>query len=102
MYKFALENVDQIYIDDNDCVRWKSNDRVPSDECIDTWVRFGIKFDPEKSKKVRKEEDKAFLDSYRERMQSYEPSEEELFEMKSAFGKDVTIVNVITGKSVNL
>ena len=42
------------------------------------------------------------LAAYRESQKNYQPSEEELYEMRSAFGDGAVVVNVITGKKTQL
>ncbi len=44
----------------------------------------------------------AFLNDYRKVMADHEPSGEELYEMRAAFGAGETVVNVITGKVTKL
>lgn len=39
-----------------------------------------------------------FLAEYREARKNHTPSEEELFEMRAAFGEGSTVVDVITGQ----
>ena len=42
------------------------------------------------------------LTEYAEHMKNYVPSDEELFEMRAAFGEGETVVNVITGQRIKL
>jgi len=44
----------------------------------------------------------AFLAAYRKAMENHVPSEEEMFEMRGAFGPGATVVNVVTGKEIKL
>ena len=78
---------------------WTTNGRVPPADAI---VEYGIDklpgFDKALHDKVRDEQTSSFLADYRERMKNYKPSEEELFEMRAAFGPGATVVNVITGQ----
>lgn len=92
------------YIDDKGVVRWKSNDRVPPQDCLEQIYKSGaiseVKY--ELSQIIRDEETSAFLADYRKRMENYEPSPEELFEMRATFGEGAVVVNAITGKKINL
>lgn len=83
-------------------VRWTSNDRVPPSDILEFWHHIGKKFDYEKSLKVQEEENAAFLENYRKQMENYVPSQEERYEMEAAFGKGATVVNVLTGKKIDL
>jgi len=44
----------------------------------------------------------ASIAAYRKAMENYVPSDEEMFEMRAAFGPGTTVVNVITGKETKL
>jgi len=86
------------YVDAEGVYRWKSNDRVPPEECLE-----GV--DPEtiaKCKAARDKDTDKFLACYRESMKDYEHSAEELYEMRAAFGPGAKVVNVITGKVTQL
>lgn len=81
-------------------VRWVSNDSIPPEDCVDwlydnNYIGRGWMV---KSHAVREEETNAFLENYRKQMESHVPDEEELYEMRAAFGKGSRVVNVITGK----
>lgn len=43
-----------------------------------------------------------FISAYKERMKNHVPSDEELFEMRAAFGPGATVVNAITGQKIHL
>jgi hypothetical protein len=74
--------------------RWKSNGRViPPDVYKDA----GLTCSAAHESAYRKETD-AFLADYRKRMANHVPSAEEAFEMRAAFGPDVEVVNVLTGR----
>lgn len=103
---FAKEYVDNIlnrddaYQDDEGVWRWKSNNRVPFDDMLECWNLDAETL--QKCKDARDHDNSVFLNEYRERMKDYEPSAEELFEMRSAFGEGAEVVNVITGKVTKL
>ena len=85
-------------------LRWKSNGSVPPQDCLDAFVEAGLgsKFDMEATSQTRRKEEDASLADYRRRMANHVPSEEELFEMRAAFGPGAMVVNVITGKETKL
>lgn len=86
------------YEDDNGIRRWFSNDQI-----VPPWVyEEASLIVPEDHLKAYDVETSEFLADYRERMADYEPSAEELFEMKAAFGEGETVVNVFTGRSIQL
>lgn len=103
---FAKEYIDKIhqkndaYQDEEGVWRWKTNDRVPFKDMLECW---GL--DEETMQKciaARKKDTSAFLSKYRKQMENYVPSAEEKFEMQAAFGEGAEVVNVITGKKIQL
>jgi len=84
--------------------RWDSNDRIPFEDMLADFVNNGL-MDAEvfyTSAKVRKEEDAASIQAYIESQKNVKPSEEELFEMRAAFGPGERVVNVFTGRVTQL
>lgn len=88
-------------IDEKGIVRWVSNGHVPPQESLEQIIADGQDIDIEANNDEREREIMAFLDEYR-RNQPPQPSEEELFEMRAAFGTGTTVVNVFTGRRVHL
>ena len=96
--------VDKFYFDDNEVVRWKSNDSVPPEDILEEMFVDGV-LDEEQlryAQMIRNREQVAFLVEYRERMANHVPSDEEMFEMRAAFGEGATVANAITGKEIQL
>lgn len=75
-------------------LRWKS-----SNNCVPMHVfeEAGIEA-PKGHQAILEAEADAAIANYKKRMESYEPSAEELFEVEAAFGPGTEVVNVITGK----
>jgi hypothetical protein len=91
------------YVDENGVFRWKSCDDIPPEDMIKKLAEYhSDEFDVQATLKAREREVKESLEQYRERMEDHEPSGEEIAEMKSAFGEDETVVNVITGERTDL
>lgn len=99
--KYSREFDTEAYVE-NGVVRWRSNNQVPPAEVLNYFVQAGKEFDLEKSTQVREKEYKEFIKQYKENMKTYVPSEEDLFEMRSAFGPGETVVNVITEQRIKL
>ena len=81
---------------ENGVMRWHSNGQVPPEDVVDFAAFLGhpvIKF---KNDAARRREQEAFLAEYRAK--HVEPSEEERFEARAAFGPGVKLVNVFTGR----
>jgi hypothetical protein len=89
--------VDETNSDTGPVVRWNSNDRIPFGDMLAEFARAGwISVQTvENSLAQRKIEDRIALEAYRRNYRG--PSEEELFEMRAAFGAGARVVNAITG-----
>jgi len=78
--------------------RWKSNDRVPFDDMLED---NGIDVETRGNCAIaRTKEQMEFLQEYIDNPPPV--TDEELYEMRAAFGKGETVVNVITGKRIKL
>jgi hypothetical protein len=82
----------------NGVLRWKANDRVPPQDCLEDFQAIGCGFDLEGSGRVRESEQTAFLKDYAASELDRKPSAEERFEMRAAFGPGQNVVNVLTGR----
>lgn len=92
----------QFYIDETNSksgpvVRWNSNDRIPFEDMLQNFVDAGWigQLELDNSLVQRKIEDRIAIEAYRKNYRG--PSEEELFEMRAAFGPGETVVNILTG-----
>jgi hypothetical protein len=83
------------YTDDGKVWKWDTNDRpVP----LDAAKSYGIPIDPEAQKAAEDAYVDAFITEYRDARKNYQPSAEEQYEMRAAFGSGKDIVDVITGQ----
>jgi hypothetical protein len=81
---------------DTGSVKWFSNNQaVPTDILEAAGVSDAI-IEANEAERDRE------IDELRESMMNKEYSEEELFEMRAAFGPGATVVNVLTGKKIKL
>lgn len=81
---------------DGDVLRWKSNDAVvPPSVLRDYFLEI-----PAAQQASYDKETDEFLAEYRRNARP--PSEEQLFEMRAAFGPGATVVDVITGQRIKL
>lgn len=92
--------IDQVrnetYIDETGALRWlSSKNTVPDDVCEIAGVSDEVR---ELTRKANERD----IDELRQSMMDKEYSEEELFEMRAAFGPGATVVNVLTGKKIKL
>lgn len=93
------------YVDDNDIIRWESNDNVPPDDCLkDAGVPFKERY---LCSQVRDAEQAAFIADYIKAQEELEADtspeamdikRERDFERRAAFGEGVEVVDVFTGQ----
>lgn len=95
--------LDKTTVDENGVITWNSNGRVLPEEYVIKAIELKIPgVDLVKCRTVREFQDKQAIEDYKKRMENYKPSEEELYEMRSAFGPNTTVVNIITGQKIKL
>ena len=91
----------EIYVDSNGVLRNVIH-RVAVSEVCEKVAYLGISYNHNATEKARDEENRKSIAEYREAMKNYEPSEEELYEMRAAFGEGETVVNILTGATIKL
>ena len=92
----------ELIIDEYGIAYWASNANAIPEEVAEKVEYAGLPINRELTKELEDEQTARSIEAYRERMKDYEYSEEELFEMRCAFGEGATVVNVITGKRIQL
>jgi len=104
MTKFEREWLENALREDGEirdgALYWKKSGNVAPNDTAEEAIELGYKIDMEKHRKAREEYVNESLEEYRKNWQP--PSEEELFEMRAAFGTGVTIVDVISGHRIAL
>lgn len=112
-YKHAREEVERLYnqrdnmiIEDDGAVRWKSNGNYLPDDCMEKLEYapsdLSSKISREATKIKREKQTQEFLKEYRKEMENHKYTQEELGEMRNAFGKGTTVVNVFTGRRIKV
>lgn len=88
-------------VDTNGVVRWKTSKKVPFSDVLILWHQNGKKFNLELSLLVRKAEDSAVIERYRQNRAARSPERimEERAEARIAFGPGTKVVNALTGES---
>ena len=74
----------------------RSGNYLPAD-CAEILSHTGFPFSLEETNRARKAQNEAFLKNYR-----HETTAEERAEMRAAFGKGTTVVDVISGERISL
>ena len=91
---------DEIRTNINGGAFWnKSGNYLPAD-CAEILSYTDFPFSLEETNRAREAQTAAFLEDYRKNYTG--PSAEERAEMKAAFGEGTTVVDIITGKKINL
>lgn len=96
------EASEKAVVDENGVIRWKSNNRCLMDDYCEILEYGGFDFSREATAKARSVEDAKFIKEYRESMKNHVYSDEEMAEMRNAFGEGTKVVNVISGKEIML
>ena len=91
----------EFYVDNNDVVRWNSNDQVPFDDMLTNFLLKGLIVQENvlRSMTARKAEAEIAIQQYVENRQKYGYSDEEKFEMANAFAGE-TVIDIFTGAEV--
>lgn len=77
-------------------IYWKSNGNIPPEDVLQLWNAVGKRFNYEKSVRTLRQETEKFLRDYARRQRR--ASQEQLAEMRAAFGPGVEVVDVFTGR----
>lgn len=99
----ALECVKtEAIVEEDGAIRWiSSGNYIPDDYC-EKLEYGGYNFSREATRIKKDEQQSKSAEEYRKSMKNYKPSEEELYEMRCAFGEGVEIVDIITGQKIYL
>ena len=84
----------------NGAAFWNSNGNYLPDDVAEKLSCTDFPFSLEETAKARETQNDLFFENYRKNYQG--PSEEELEEMRAAFGPGETIVDIITGQRISL
>lgn len=98
----AEEQWTKAYVNSEGVVRWVSSNNVPFRDMLEDFMVIGkiSQETVERSDAARKKDQDEFLARYRANPPKY--TEEDLFEMRAAFGEGTTVVNVLTGQKIKL
>lgn len=87
------------YEDDNGILRWHLSNKIVPPRVLEEDARLEC---PEPQWKAYQEQLDDFLEGYLEERKKRGYSEEEKSEMRSAFGKNEIMMDVLTGERINL
>ena len=92
--KFTIENGSAI---------WKCGNYLPMN-CLAAVLsgKYGYLINVDEHERLLDAQQEESIRQYKERMKNYVPSEEELFEMRAAFGEGVEVVDVLSGNKIRL
>ena len=96
--KLRKDIVKESFIDDKGVRRWKKSKKVVP-PCVYNDADMSC---PDFQIEAYYKEAEEKIAEYKERMKNYKYSEEELNEMRAAFGEGTEVINIITGKKIKL
>lgn len=87
-------------IDEDGIVRWKSNDSVPFPDMLYDFRHLGFidETTERRSTETRNHESGLAIERYRKQRAEHGYSDEEMFEMRAAFGPGEEVIDILTGK----
>lgn len=92
----------ELLIDEFGVAYWASNNRAIPQECVEKAIYGGLPIDAELTRELELNQMEKSLAEYRERMKNHVYTEEELGEMRNAFGEGTVVVNALTGERIQL
>ena len=92
----------ELLIDECGVATWKNNGRALPKDCAYKGKYGGLPINLELTAELENRQTEESLRAYRERMKNHKYTDEELFEMRAAFGAGTTVVDVITGRRIQL
>ena len=90
------------FVEGDGAILWKSSYNYLPDDYCEKLEYGGYNFSREATKIKRSIQQSKSIEEYREKMKNYKPSEEELYEMRCAFGEGSCVVDIITNKKIYL
>lgn len=87
-------------VDADGAIRWLSNGKYLMDDFCEKLEYAGYGFSREETARKRKEQDEKTIAEYKNSRKNIPL--ETLAEMKAAFGAETPVMDVLTGKSINL
>lgn len=97
----SINMFDEVVVTDG-IPRWTTNNSIPPRDLLELWAHVGKPFDFDTTIKQYDLEVAESLKQYRISRVGYTPSEEEMYEMRSAFGEGTTVVDAITNRRIQL
>lgn len=96
----ARKATEDAVVDEDGAISWKSNGKYLMDDFCEKLEYAGFSFSREKTAEKRNAQNDEFLTVYKKF--KTEPSREELDEMRTVFGSGAKVVDLITGKTIQL
>ena len=87
-------------VDEDGAISWKCNDRYLMDDFCEKLEYAGYHFSRTATAEKRAEQTRKSIEEYKKNQA--EPTEDELAEMRAAFGKGSQVVDVISGRVIQL
>ena len=92
---------EDIIFEKDGAIRWKTGNYVPKDVC-EKLKYGGLKFNESATAKKRERQVHQQIEEYKRTQANRKLSDEELYEIRSAFGEGTEVVDAIKGKKIKL
>lgn len=90
-------------VEEDGAIKWESNGRYLMKDTMENVIANGFnEFSVEATNRKRDAQNSRFIQEYKERTEKVGYSNEEIQEMRNAFGKGAKVVDVLTGKVIEL
>lgn len=90
----------EICLDENKGAFWKKSGNYLPEDCAEKLSHTDFDFSMTATEEGRRKQTEKFLEEYLKNPRK--PSEEELFEMRAAFGTGTTVIDVFSGQKIAL
>lgn len=98
----AADAFQAVHWDGQAILRWNSNDQCPMNDMLAAWITLGMidREQADRTSAARTAETAQFLAAYRKNPPQID--DEQLHEMRAAFGPGEEVMDVITGRTIQL
>lgn len=98
--RLVRKAAEEATVEEDGAIKWNSNGNYLPDDCCEKLEYAGFNFSRQATAEKRAEQTRKFIEEYRKKQA--EPTEEELAEMRRNFPKGTKVVDIISGREIQL
>ena len=98
--RYVAQANEDATVDEDGAISWKCNGNYLMDDFCEIVEYARYNFSRLATAQKRDKQNDEFIAEYRKNYNG--PTEEELYEMRAAFGEGATVVNILTGESIRV